>query len=282
MVRERLRLWFRALMYWRATAHLAQFFQAPEHRPWLQWMPQILEKPHRPYLLASLSALERAQLVCTHYELTEASAQRELLRAAAAAAKAGGCPLAVWQGRSGQSYALSLASCDELPKEGELVLSLSGGALPAYRLAFTLGLREGLRVAYIGCLQGPSGPHMRETVRQATWDLQGERPRDLLLAMAQELFERMQVQTILGVASAGHIYQSWRLKRRVALNYDSLWSEMGGTRYSVQWHRLPLRHVLRPLSEYPSKKRAQASRRQALLREGARQVQESISRAARP
>lgn len=275
-VQKRLRLWFRSLVFLQSTASMLRFFDSTEHRrTLLRRYPWLIEKPHRPYLSIRSASTARANLITAHYDVLEGCSRSGVLLQAALEPVV----LARFEGRSGTPYEISLRPA-ELRQEGELVIALAWGETYTYRLAFTLAVRNGVKAAYIGCLQGPNGEGMRDAVRNVTQDLHGSRPKDVLFALAQVIFSEINVHTVLGISTEHHVHRHWRNRthklKRVSVCYDSLWTELGGEKVGPELFRLPLEFVQRPLVDYPSKKRAQAGRKQELLRQVALQVLDGI------
>ena len=69
----------------------------------------------------------------------------------------------------------------------------------------------------------------------------------------------------LGVAAESHVYSGYASRRRkVELDYDAAWTDVGGQRTGRHYWTLPALPVLRSEAEVESRKRAQHRRRNAL------------------
>jgi uncharacterized protein VirK/YbjX len=226
----------------------------------LRQHPYLVEKIHRPYSYKSLDANARAGQLISHYQLVLRPPGARLLLAAMQA----NAVLAESTGKSGANYRLLLGSAQDLPKEGELMLRLECDGFTLLKAAFTFCDRNGVPSLVIGCWQGNNCPTSRDRIRDATRDLWGLRPRDLLFTGMQALAAACALKGMAGVGDAQHIYRHWRKRRRIVQSYDAIWTDMGGTEGPDGLFSLPLEQQRRPRNAYPSNKRGAAARRHAL------------------
>lgn len=226
----------------------------------LRQHPYLAEKIHRPYGYKSLDAGARADQLVAHYQLVLRPPCAPLLLMAMQR----DAVLAEFTGKGGARYRLLLGSAQDLPKEGELMLRLECDGFSLLKTAFTFRHSNGVASLVIGCWQGNKCPTSRDRIRDATRDLWGLRPRDLLLAGMQGLAAACALKGMAGVGDAQHIYRHWRKRRRIAQSYDALWADMGGIEGPDGLFSLPLARQRRPLNAYPSNKRGAAARRHAL------------------
>lgn len=226
----------------------------------LEQHPYLAEKIHRPYSYKSLDANARADQLISHYQFVLRQPGAHLLLAAMQA----DAVLAEFTGKSGANYRLVLGSARDLPKEGELMLRLECEGFTLLKTAFSCCERNGLPSLIIGCWQGNNCPTSRDRIRDATRDLWGLRPRDLLFTGMQAVATACGLQHMAGVGNAQHIYRHWRKRRSIAQSYDAIWTDMGGIGGPDGLFSLPLVHQRRPLTDYPSNKRSAAARRHAL------------------
>jgi uncharacterized protein VirK/YbjX len=226
----------------------------------LRQHPYLAEKVHRPYSYKSLDANARAGNLISHYAFVLRQPGAHLLLAAMQADAA----LAEFTGKSGAAYRLLLGSARNLPKEGELVLRLECEGFTLLKTAFTCCDRDGVPTLLIGCWQGNNCPTSRDRMRDATRDLWGLRPRDLLFTGMQAVAAACGLQGMAGIGNAQHIYRHWRKRRAIVQSYDAIWTDMDGTEGPDGLFSLPLEHHRRPLNAYPSNKRGAAARRHAL------------------
>jgi uncharacterized protein VirK/YbjX len=226
----------------------------------LRQHPYLAEKIHRPYGYRNLGASARANQLISHYRFLLRHPGARLLLAAMQT----DAVLAEFAGKSGAGYRLVLCSARDLPKEGELMLRLESDGFTLLKTAFSCGHRNGLPSMIIGCWQGNNCPTSRDRIREATRDLWGLRPRDLLFAGMQAMAAACELPGMAGVGDTQHIYRHWRKRRCIVQSYDAIWTDMGGIEAPDGLFSLPLSHQRRPLNAYPSNKRGAAARRHAL------------------
>ena len=226
----------------------------------LRQHPYLVEKIHRPYSYRSLGAGARARQLVSHYQFLLRQPGARLLLAAMQA----DAVVAEFAGKGGASYRLVLCSARDLPKEGELMLRLECDGFTLLKTAFSCGRRNGLPCLIIGCWQGNNCPTSRDRMRDATRDLWGLRPRDLLFAGMQAMAAACGLPGMAGVGDTQHIYRHWRKRRCIMQSYNAVWTDMGGIEAPDGLFSLPLSHQRRPLNDYPSNKRGAAARRHAL------------------
>lgn len=226
----------------------------------LRQHPYLAEKIHRPYCCRSLDAGARAGRLMAHYHFALRHPGASLLLAAMQA----DATLAKLTGRSGRRYRLVLSSAQALPKEGELMLRLDCDGFTLQKAAFVCGDRNGVPSLIIGCWQGNKCPTSRDRMREATRDLSGLRPRDLLLLGMQAMAAACALKAMVGVGDGQHIYRHWRKRRAIIQSYDALWTDVGGMQEQDGFFSLPLQHRRRPLHDYPSSKRSAVARRHDL------------------
>ncbi len=236
--------------------------------------PQILMRPLRSYLWGGLHADTRAQAVINHFDwLLDWHGRDTIL----SLYSEGRLTVASFSAEE-QDIRFHLEPGRRLGREGELELHLRLRDQTALRCAFSIlpGALCGVsdpshpsdplrpsRLMVIGNMQG--GDHGPDLVKEVTHLSQKTRPRTLLLTALQGLAQGWGVTGIRGVCAEAHAYASYRsLSKRVMVDYDELWTDLGSTeRQGAHWLIEPLPH-LRPTEEVPSRKRAELRRRNAL------------------
>jgi uncharacterized protein VirK/YbjX len=150
-------------------------------------------------------------------------------------------------------------------REGDLVLNLVEGDRRLVSLAFALGSGERGLVAYVGALQGASGPDTLSVYRRLTHRLHGLRPRDLAVKIFQILAASAGVQEIRCIADGfrhqRHPYFADRLRARLHGDYDEVWREHGGAPMEEGFFVLGVQPSPRPPETVPTRKRAMYRRR---------------------
>lgn len=225
--------------------------------------PLLLFKPQRPYLRNNAPSQQKLTWLQDHFnwmlEQWPAAFLLPMYRQR-------GIELLTITGTSGKTYPLVLRPTEQCEKEGELKLVLMDQQKPLTLIGFTIYRQGNQWVADIGCLQGPRPSLGRDAVRNATHDMYGLRPKQLVLTALYALLTAYGIKTLRAVANDSHVYQAHAKKNeRVSANYDSFWEEMHGIRPpDSNSYLLPPRMARKCMSEIASKKRAQYRRRQEL------------------
>jgi uncharacterized protein len=154
-------------------------------------------------------------------------------------------------------------------REGELVLNLFVREERVYSVAFSLGRHEGLRVAFVGGVQGRDIEGIGDLYKAITKKLHGARPRDFLITVLQLVCEAAGVEAILGVGDAHrhhrHPYFAANGQQTPSADYDEIWRDRGGTPlHGTGFIRVPARWEARREDEVPANKRAVYRRRNEL------------------
>ena len=258
---RRSRLYFRSLIFLSSTRRWLTFiFDNPAMTQAAVRNQDLIEKIHRPYLSKQLSCQEREALLQSHYTFCESHPHGPVLLAASLA----NIELAEVIGKSGAKFKLALMPSGALQKEGELTVQCAADGLALFQLAFSVGRSDAARCLFIGCLQSSPDERAKEKIREATKEMHGLRARNLALIAIQAIAGAYGIQRIFAVSDKQHIYRHWRKRRQIMQNYDDMWLDLGGAAASNGMFELPLQHVQRALSEYPSNKRSGISKRHAL------------------
>ncbi|MCG2583313.1 DUF535 family protein [Massilia sp. TS11] len=232
-------------------------------------VPRMPYKLYVPYFSTRLSPHCRLDALAVHYRLMDQwGVGGLLLRAARQAVTLGHLP-----GKSGQAYALRLQACHALMREGELVLQLALDGCMIYAVAFTFMEERGERVLALGCVQGGNSEDAQELVRQATRDLHGLRPKNLLMRVLRDLAARAGCARLVLVGNANRAVTRPIRDGKVFADYDAFWEECGASRRADGDYALaPERAGASDLSEVASKKRAEVRRRDSLAIEASAAV----------
>ncbi|WP_421172751.1 VirK/YbjX family protein [Aeromonas sp. 601115] len=236
--------------------------------------PDILEKPIHPYRHKGLSKRLRAGLISDHYR----QLARQLPKAQQLAIYSGrGLLLARWQSdKLTAPLTLQLDYQTHMAKEGEMSLTLKLGDAALYHMA--LNLRPAPSPTLEICsLQGGKG--LSEEIKQVTKACGGLRPMSLLVYMAAELAQGLACNTLLGIRTQSHVYQSSkRTADRVKFDLDGLWQEHQGSVQDELWMSLPLEVPRKTLEEIPSRKRVSYKARYQLLDQLGSELQANLLR----
>ena len=222
--------------------------------------PQLLLKPHRPYISRKFSFAQRASLLLDHYALAFNKLPQSVFTGVICGKRFTISHLNSHSSTEG--YLVTIERANELGREGELCLSLRKEATDEaiYRLVFSLGQHSSQPSIYIGCLIGPRDYEAKIQIRDATKALHGIRPKNLLMEALFEFASQLGIDKILGISSTERVGQG----RAVKSNYDSFWNELGGVSDGSGFYQLPSLTIHRKAGDVPSHRRAEYRRRTEL------------------
>lgn len=228
----------------------------------LEQHPRVFLKPFRPYLNAAYDAAQRLAVLLRHHAFVETlpgdviASLREGKR----------IPLWALEDNEGSWLVLTLARAND--REGECMLELKDSADNRIAMmTFSVAGDPELQIK-IGCVQGPRSSDRKDAVRRATRQLEGIRPKNLLVDAIYFLAEVWGVASIAGVSNAQQVKTR---TGRIFFNYDEFWGELGGRYLPLDGEfLLPLKPLHKSLDQVPSAKRSEYRRRLG-LREHLRQ-----------
>lgn len=224
--------------------------------------PHLAEKIHRPYLRCHYSPSRRLAALSTHYRFCLDHPLGGLLLHAAAGRTV---PVGEILGKQDSVFRAVLTSEEQFMKEGEFVIQLHDEHGRLYSIAAAIVGSRGGPVLSVGCMQGPGqGENGSARIKAATKAMWGLRPNAAILLIAQNLAENFGLTGLVAVGNDHHIYRSWRKRRTIHTDYDALWADLGGTPRPDKDFDFPVVPPVRPISDFPSGKRADAQRRQTL------------------
>lgn len=239
-----------------------------------QMQPRLLHKIYRPYLSSRLTQRQRLAALVSHYRFV----LQHGLAPVVAQATSGRVELASFAGKSGAVYQIDLRAIVPMEREGELVLQLRCGDTLVSSVAFSF-LADGHQACVgIGCLQGPQCGDGLELAREATRDLHGLRPKNLLVRLVQQLGYAYGCSQLLLVGNDNRAVLKQIRKGRVHADYNALWMEMGAQPRSDGDYALACCPLMAPvMEEIASKKRSEARKRHELLASVAASVVDGIA-----
>jgi uncharacterized protein VirK/YbjX len=224
--------------------------------------PSLLYKIYRPYASRQFGCAARVDLLCGHYRFLWQAGARPLVEHAARRALV----LAAIEGKDGATYRLQLTAIRDSHREGELCLRLTRDGVPLYLASFLFRPQPGGAVIQLGALQGLRSPAGAQAVKEATRALHGCRPKNLMVAALRDLGDLFGCDHLELVSNANRIALNWRRRRHISCDYDLAWRELHALLASGGNFRLPCGPCRMPdLALVPSKKRADARRRGAML-----------------
>ena len=276
-VREAIKLTLRAWLHRSSTRHwLRHLNSTPEFGALVAACPRLILKIYRPYLSNTMTCKQRLGLLMAHYRFVFTNGLGPIVTQAAR----GPVELASWTGKSGATYQIHLRAIEVFEREGDLILHLSSAGQLIYSVAFSFFQDERAPVVGIGCMQGPRGEGGLELIREATRDLHGLRPKNLLVRMVRQLGHDYGCQDLILVGNRNRTVRSATRQGRVHADYDSVWQEMGALPRPNGDFELACENLPAPVMEdIPSKKRSEARKRHALLESVLQTVQACLAAA---
>lgn len=273
-VREALKLTLRAQLHRSTTvAWLDLLNSHPLFAELVKARPRLVCKLYRPYLSNTTSPAERLDWLRAHYR----HVFRHGLGPLTVQAARGGVLLAGISGKSGLPYQLRLQAIEPMEREGELVLQLWQDQQLVYSSAFAFipGAR-GMQLG-IGCMQGPRGAHGLQLIKDATRELHGLRPKNLMLRLLSQIAHDHDCAALRLVGNANRAVCGAKRQGKVHADYDALWQELGAERHADGDFRLASEAIGEPdLAAVASKKRSEVRKRHELLCELAQAVALSL------
>jgi uncharacterized protein VirK/YbjX len=272
--RQAVKVMLRGLLHWRQTRRWLQHLNAnPIFSDLVRACPRLILKIYRPYLSKTLSCQQRLDVLIAHYRFVFAQGLGRLVSLAAREPVS----LASVCGKSGRRYQIALRAVGILEREGELVLQLSDAEGVIYSAAFSFFFHGTVPAIGIGCIQGPRGDDGLERIREATRDLHGLRPKNLLVRLVRQLGYEYGCDQLILVGNGNRTVPSVR-DGRVFADYDALWQELGAEAcpngdFSLGCETL----AALDLEAVASKKRSEARKRHALLEEMIAAVRASMA-----
>lgn len=222
--------------------------------------PHLLHKIHRPYLSRRLDCAARVGILINHYRhLFEAGYRDLLLRAACLPVR-----VATFAGRQGLVFDVHLSAVGACHREGELTPMLMHGGRCLYRAGVVVVRAGGQLALALGVLQGLRALDGAAAIRAATRELHGCRPKMLLVAAVRALGVQLGAYRLLLVGNGNRIAVNQRRACRISADYDRTWTELGARARADGDFELPFVQAAPDLDQVPSRKRAQARRRNAL------------------
>ena len=238
----------------------------------------LAQKIFRPYLRRRLGAAARMEILCEHYDLIT----RKIAPAHVAEILAQpGMQLATLTGKSGRTYSVHLGSSTTKEGDADIFFMDDHSGAPLATLTGVFGLPDGKSAFYIGGLRGIKPPLGKAEIVFATRDLHGLRPKHAVLQAACRIAAWFGAETLIAPTQKNHI--TWRFgfaSREILADYDAFWQEFTAVRRTDGDYGLPTELPRREAAEVKSKKRAEWTRRQALLEDMIIQIPAALGAAA--
>ena len=262
-MRETLKLSVRAFLHRQATYGWLQLLNShPLFRDLVKACPRLIYKIYRPYLSNTMDCAQRVDLLQQHYRFIFRQGLGPLtVRAARGPVALGGV-----DGKSGLPYHIELRAVEPMEREGELVLQLMQGRELIYSCAFSF--QQGVRgmVLGIGCMQGRKSEQGLQLIKDATRELHGLRPKNLMVKLLGQIGHDYGCVELRLVSNANRVVCGATRQGKVHADYDTLWQELDASRRADGDWRLPCEAIAPPdLAAIASKKRSEARKRHETL-----------------
>ena len=262
-VRETLKLSVRAFLHRQATYGWLQLLNShPLFTELVKARPRLICKIYRPYLSNTMNCSQRVHLLGQHYRFIF----RHGLGPLTVQAARGAVLLASVEGKSGASYQLRLRAIEPMEREGELVLQLVHNGDLVYSSAFSFFQGERGMVLGIGCMQGPNSERGLQLIKDATRELHGLRPKNLMVKLLGQIGYDHGCTELRLVGNTNRTVCGATRQGKVHADYDALWQELDANLRADGDYQLACMAIAAPdLAGIPSKKRSEARKRHETL-----------------
>lgn len=257
--REMIKLNLRALRYPGPTRRWLHLLNShPAFAELAEACPRLLYKIYRPYLTNTLDMDQRVAVLAAHYQFMF---RRGLAQMMAQAAR-GPLALGSIDGKSGVRYDVALRGMGTAEREGELVLQLNCAGQLVYSVAFSFGEHDGAPAVSVGCLQGPKHGDKLALVREATRELHGMRPKQLMVTLVRDLGAALGCTQLRLVGNVNRTARSAIEGGRLLADYNQTWTEIGASEQANGDFAMPCERLAAPdMDSVASKKRSEVRKR---------------------
>lgn len=262
-LRETIKLSARALLHREAVEGWLQLLNsAPLFSDLVADHPRMVYKVFRPYFSNTMGYKARLTLLSEHYRFI----LRQGLGPLTALASKDKVVLARVTGKNGLPYHIQLAAVEPMEREGELVLQLVQEDEVIYNCAFSFHQGERGMVLGVGCMQGPRGDHGLQVIKDATRELHGLRPKNMMIKLLGQIGVVLGCVELRLVGNANRTVCRSLRQGKVHADYDALWQELDATPRADGDYRLPCLPLAElDLAAIPSRKRSEARKRHETL-----------------
>ncbi|KQQ33663.1 hypothetical protein ASF61_11430 [Duganella sp. Leaf126] len=241
--------------------------------------PRMIYKIFRPYFSNTMGYDARVALLTEHYRFI----LRQGLGPLTALASKDRVVLARVTGKTGLPYHIQLAAVEPMEREGELVLQLVQGDEVVYNCAFSFHQGERGMVMGVGCMQGPRGEQGLQVIKDATRELHGLRPKNMMVKLLTQIGYTLGCSELRLVGNDNRTVCRSVRQGKVHADYDALWQELDATPRADGDYRLPCEALAEPdLAAIASKKRSEARKRHETLTALADGISASLRAARQP
>ena len=257
---------FKCFLHFSTIAEFIKTIKMTHYSHILSVSPNVLGFVVWPYIHNQWPTKKRFEAISTHYQLLEK------LPKYLGSADATPIQLIDLNHYSEKLYVV-IDKPEWFIREGEITVNLFKNDLRVMSIAFSFGYSEKGLTIFIGCVQGiHSGVSSAESLgilKNLTKDLDGLRPRNLLIQVVQMIGLSVGVKAIRGISESNRQHRHRYFKQYLATissaNYDDIWLDIKGIKLEDGFFELPINSKRRGLSDISSNKRAQYRRRYLML-----------------
>ncbi|GAB3547028.1 VirK/YbjX family protein [Noviherbaspirillum agri] len=189
----------------------------------------LLAKIHAPYLSSALDANARIELLQRHYDIAQKAGFGKLMQQAAIHRLI----LCAFTGKSGMRYRMELSTAGDHHRAGEWVLRLVCKDTCVYTVTFLFAGERNDKHILIGNLTGmlKLGQHAvhRMGIIQATWDLYGWQPRQMMVSLVQEIGAFLGCRKVVLIGNRNKLPATDARYCRRTADYDRFWKQLNAT-----------------------------------------------------
>ncbi|WP_229219003.1 VirK/YbjX family protein [Rugamonas brunnea] len=262
-LRDTLKLSLRASLNRRTTVDWLELLNShPLYRELVQIYPMMVYKIYRPYLSNALNCASRLKAIEDHYRFVLRHGLGPLTVRLARA------PMILGQveGKSGRAYQLEMHAVAPLEREGELMLRLLQDGERVFSTSFVFFQGERGMTLGVGCMQGPQDDEGQQRIKEATRDLHGLRPKNLIVYLLRQLGHAYGCDQLRLVGNANRTARTALRKGKVHADYDALWQELDAQLRPDGDYQLACAPLTAPdMAAIPSKKRSEYRKRHETL-----------------
>ncbi|WP_250942717.1 DUF535 family protein [Allorhizobium sonneratiae] len=261
------RMFLRKALYKKSIEETSDLFSKKPYSIIKSHFPNIETKPLRRSFYRKANTKSRYTVLNQHYRLFSSYFPDSILIAAHTSEI-----LIAEKNYKDNNFAIYLCRQDGFGREAELRVKLVFNQQIIVQMGMTfidrknLGFSESGHALWLGIIKSSvPGEAGKELFRNFTKAFEGLRPKYIHVILAQSLASALNIQEIYAPSYLGQaVSSSRRFKQRVHADYDGFWEECGGEKLNDFLYRLPRERQVRDLSDYKSKKRAQAKKRQEI------------------
>ena len=132
-------------------------------------------------------------------------------------------------GKSDTRYWLELSTAGDKRQTGEWILRLVSRNICIYTISFLFTAEQGEKQLLVGGLNGMLSMGRKMGIRQATWDLHGWQPKDMMVSLALQIGAALGCSKAVLTGNRNKLPVTDARFCRKSSDYDRTWKELGAT-----------------------------------------------------